>query len=92
LLRPLFVPRLLLSPFVANNTLILYAGRGQFRLRHTFLAAMLAALILRTFQIVFLWHRDQTSFREKHFSPVNAARCRRVPSLTREEKRAPALH
>ena len=56
--RTLLVPRLLLSPLVANNTLILCTGRWQLRLWHTFLAAMLAALILRTFQIVFLGHRD----------------------------------
>ena len=71
LLRTLLVPRLLLSPLVANDTLILCAGRWQLRLWHTLLAAMLAALILHTFQIVFLGHRDQTFSGEQHLTPVN---------------------
>ncbi|MES2192953.1 MAG: hypothetical protein V4517_00935 [Pseudomonadota bacterium] len=67
LLRALLVPRLLLSPLVANDTLILRAGWRQFRLWHTLLPTMLAALILHTFQIIFLGHRDITFFRGKHF-------------------------
>jgi hypothetical protein len=58
LLRPLFVAWLLLSAFVTHDALILVAGRSRLRLWHAFLAAMFAALILHTFQIVFLWHCD----------------------------------
>jgi hypothetical protein len=68
LLRTLLVTRLLLSPLVANDTLILCAGRWQLRPWHTFLAAMLAALILHAFQIVFPGHSVQP-FREKYFTP-----------------------
>jgi hypothetical protein len=53
--RPLFVAWLLLSAFVTHDALILVAGRSRL---HAFLAAMFAALILHTFQIVFLWHCD----------------------------------
>jgi hypothetical protein len=60
LLGTLLVPRLLLSPLVANDTLIVGAGWWPLRFWHTFLAAMLAALILYTFQIIFLGHRDWT--------------------------------
>jgi hypothetical protein len=60
LLRTLLVPRLLLPPLVADDTLILCAGRWQLRFWHTFLAAVLAALILHTFKIIFLGHCDQT--------------------------------
>ena len=89
LLRTLLVPRLLLPPLIADDTLILCAGRRQLRFWHTFLPAMLAALILHTLEIIFLWHRDQT-FPGKRFTPVNAVRCRRVPPMTRGKKTRPA--
>jgi hypothetical protein len=67
LLSALFVARLLLSPLVAHDALIgTMAGprfrscRSWLRLWHALLAAMFAALILHTFQIVFSGHRDQT--------------------------------
>src|SRR5258708_28171673 len=70
LLSPLFVPRLLLSPLIAHDALIgsMAAPRltpcctPWLRLRHALLAAMLAALILRTFQIVFSGRRNTPSF------------------------------
>jgi hypothetical protein len=86
LLRTLLVTRLVLSPLVANDTLILCAGRWQLRPWHTFLAAMLAALILHAFQIVFPGHSAQP-FAKSISRPVNAIRCRRVPSMTRKETR-----
>jgi hypothetical protein len=58
LLRALLVARLLLSAFVTHDALILAASRSARRLWHAFLATMFAALILHTFQIVFLWHCD----------------------------------
>jgi hypothetical protein len=54
--RPLFVAWC--SAFVTHDALILVAGGSRFRLWHAFLAAMFAALIRHTFQIVLLWHCD----------------------------------
>jgi hypothetical protein len=52
-------------------------GRLWFRLRHALLAAVLAALVLRTFQIVLFGHSDQTF---RRFSDrINAIQSRRVP-------------
>jgi hypothetical protein len=62
LLSPLLVARLLLALRVAHNALIGTVGRPGFRLWHALLAAMSAALILYTFQIVFFGHRDRTLF------------------------------
>jgi len=62
LLGARFVPRLFLSLFIANDTLIGSMRRLGLRLWHALLAAVLAALILHTFQIVFPGHRDQTLF------------------------------
>jgi len=45
--------------------------RPWLRLRHALLAAMLAALILLTFQIVFSGHRDHTLF-SQHFPDQQA--------------------
>jgi hypothetical protein len=59
LLGARFVARLLLSPLVAHDALILASSRTRLRLRRALLAAVLAALILYTFQIVFCGHRDQ---------------------------------
>jgi hypothetical protein len=72
LLSTLLVERLLLSPLIAHDALIRSIPtppirpccgswlRSWLRLRHTLLATMLAALILRTFQVVFSGHRDHT--------------------------------
>jgi hypothetical protein len=68
LLGARFVPRLLLSTLIAHDALVGSMARpccrSWFRswlgLWHTLLAAMFAALILHTFQIVFSGHRDQT--------------------------------
>jgi len=73
LLSPLLVPRLLLPSLIAHDALIRsmpptrVRSRCGFRLRlrHALLAAMLAALILRTFQIVFSGHRDHTLFSQR---------------------------
>jgi hypothetical protein len=54
--------RLFLSPRVAQDALITSPGWTRLGFRHALLAAMFAALILRTFQIVFLRHRDQILF------------------------------
>jgi hypothetical protein len=62
MLRALFVARLLLSLLIAHDALIRAVRRLWFRLRQALLAAMFAALILHTFQIVFFGHRDQTLF------------------------------
>jgi len=71
LLSPLLVAWLLLSPLIAHDALIgsmaaprlTPSWRLGLRLRHALLAAMLAALILHTFQIVFLRHRTLFSQR-----------------------------
>jgi hypothetical protein len=60
LLRARFVARLFLSALVAHDALIIASGWMRFGFRHALLAAMFAAPILRTCQIVFLWHRSQT--------------------------------
>jgi hypothetical protein len=70
LLSPLLVPRLLLSPLIEHDALIGSTAatrltpscRPWLRLRHALLAAMLAASILHTFQIVFSGHHDHTLF------------------------------
>jgi hypothetical protein len=74
MLSALLVARLLLSLFVARDALIGTIGRPGLRLWHALLAAMFAALILPTFQIVFFGHRNRTSFyRPRRFlMPVNA--------------------
>jgi hypothetical protein len=59
LLGARFVTRLLLSPLVAHDALILISLRTRPRLRHALLAAVLAALILCTFEIVCCGHGDQ---------------------------------
>jgi ABC-type Co2+ transport system permease subunit len=80
LLGALLIARLLLSLLVAHNALIGTVGRLGLGPWHALLAAMLAALILYTFQIVFFGHRNRTlSFRLGGFevaagflTPVNA--------------------
>ena len=70
LLSPLLVPRLLLSALITHDALVgsvasprLTAScRPWLRLRHAPLTAMLAALILHTFQIVFSGHCNHTLF------------------------------
>lgn len=62
LLSALFVPRLFLPAFIANDALIIAIRRGGLRLWHALLAAMFAALILRTFQIIFPGHCDHFHF------------------------------
>jgi hypothetical protein len=54
LLGAFLVAWLLLSKLIANDALI--AGRPARRLRHSLLPAVLSALILPAFEIVFLWH------------------------------------
>jgi len=79
LLSPLPVARLLLSPLIEHDPLIgsiatprlTPSCRPWLRLRHALLAAMLAALILLTFQIVFSGHRDHTLF-SQHFPDQQA--------------------
>jgi hypothetical protein len=58
LLRALLVARLLLPAFVTHDALVLAAGWPRLRPWHAFLAAVFAALILHTFQIVLFGHRD----------------------------------
>jgi hypothetical protein len=73
LLSPRLVTRLLLSPFIAHDALIgsmatpwlTACYRPWLRLRHALPAAMLAASILHTFQIVFSRHRDHTLFLQR---------------------------
>ena len=80
LLSALPVARLLLSLLVARNALIGTVRRLGLGPWHALLAAMPAALILYTFQIVFFGHRNRTlSFRLGGFevaagflTPVNA--------------------
>jgi hypothetical protein len=74
LLSALFVSRLFLPQLVAQDTLIRSMAapfvrpwlrswlRSWLRFRHALLAAMFAALILHTFQVVFSGHRDLTLF------------------------------
>jgi hypothetical protein len=57
LLSARFVARLFLSLLIAHDALIGTMWRLGFGLRHALLAAMFAALILRTFQVVFSGHR-----------------------------------
>jgi hypothetical protein len=56
LLRARLVSWLLLTSFIANNALIAEGMRTRLRSRHTLLSTVLSALILLTFQIIFLWH------------------------------------
>ncbi len=73
LLSPLLVSRLLLSSLIAHDALIRSMSPARvrsrcgfwLRLRHALLAAMLAALILHSFQIVFPGHRDHTLFSQR---------------------------
>jgi hypothetical protein len=53
------VSRLLLSFFIAHDALVGTVRRPGLRLWHALLAAVFAALILHTFQIVLSGHRDQ---------------------------------
>jgi hypothetical protein len=56
-LGALLISRLLLALLtIAHDALIMAAGR----LWHRLLAAMFATLIPRAFEVVFLWHCDQT--------------------------------
>ena len=59
-LGTLLVSRLLLSLLIAHDALIMAARGLGLRRWHALLAAMFAALILHTFQIIFPGHRDQT--------------------------------
>lgn len=59
LLDARLVSRLLLSFFISHDTLVGTVRRPGFGLRHALLAAVFAALILHTFQIVLSGHRDQ---------------------------------
>ncbi|HTG06537.1 MAG TPA: hypothetical protein VK635_21105 [Bradyrhizobium sp.] len=81
LLRARFVARLFLSALVAHDALIIAPGWTRFGFRHALLAAMFAALILRTLQIVFFRHRDQILFSRFRARPltINAIPRRRVP-------------
>jgi len=56
------VSRPLLSFLIAQDTLVGTVRRLGLRLRHALLAAMFAALILHTFQIVLTGHRHQILF------------------------------
>src|ERR1700681_3475515 len=70
LLGTRLVPRLLLSPLITHDALIRSMAaprltlccRSWLKPRHALLAAILAALILHAFQVVFSGHRDQTLF------------------------------
>ena len=62
LLRARLVSRLLLSLLVAHDSLIGTVRWPGLRFRHALLAAVFAALILHTFQIVLSWHRVQILF------------------------------
>jgi hypothetical protein len=84
LLSTRLISRLLLSPLIAHDALVwsmaaarLRLGRGAccrfcrrswLRLWHALLAAMLSALILHTFKIVFFGHRDRTLFRSDGYT------------------------
>jgi hypothetical protein len=57
MLGAFLVARLLLSP-LTHNALIMAMRRLGFRPWHAFLAAMFAALVLHTFQIIFPGHCD----------------------------------
>jgi hypothetical protein len=59
LLGTRLVARLLLSFLIAHDPLVGTVPRFGLGLWHAFLAAVFAALILRTFQIVLSGHRDQ---------------------------------
>jgi hypothetical protein len=59
---PFLVSRLLLALLIEHDTLIRTKGRLGLSCRHALLAAMFAALILHTFQIVFFGHRDWSLF------------------------------
>jgi hypothetical protein len=56
------VSRLLLSFLIAHHTLVGTVRRLELKLRHALLAAIFAALILHTFQIVLTGHRHQILF------------------------------
>jgi hypothetical protein len=60
LLSARFIARLLLSLLIADDALIGAMRRPGLGLWHAFLTAMLATLILRSFQIVFSRHGDRT--------------------------------
>ena len=62
LLGARLVSRLLLSLLVAHDSLVGAVRRLGLRLRHALLAAVFAALILHTFQIVLSWYRGQIPF------------------------------
>jgi len=82
-----FVARLFLSALVTYDALIIAPGWTRFGFRHALLAAMFAALILRTLQIVFFRHRDQILFSRFRARPVtiNAIPHRWVPPAEDEE-------
>jgi hypothetical protein len=86
LLRTRFVARLFLSALVAHDALIITPGWTRFGFSHA-LAAMFAALILRTLQIVFFRHRDQILFSHFRARPVtiNAIPRRWVPPAEDKE-------
>jgi hypothetical protein len=86
MLGALLVARLLLS-LLTHDALIVavrrFRSRLGLRLRHALLAAMFAALILHTFQIVFSGHRDQTlSCRRIGFLRTNAVHDPGVPAVS----------
>jgi len=70
LLGARLVSRLLLSLLVAHDSLVGAAWRPGLRFRHALLAAVFAALILHTFQIVLSWHRGQILFAIERLEPL----------------------
>jgi len=82
-----FVARLFLSALVTYDALIIAPGWTRFGFRHALLAAMFAALVLRTLQIVFFRHRDQILFSRLRARPVtiNAIPRRWVPPAEDKE-------
>jgi hypothetical protein len=84
LLSTRLISRLLLSPLIAHDALVWslagarlrlgsgaccrFSRRSWLRLWHALLAAMLSALILHTFKIVFFGHRDRTLFRSDGYT------------------------
>ena len=106
LLSPLLIPRLLLPSLIAHDALIRSIAPARVRSRCRswlrLLAAMLAALILHAFQIVFSGHRDQTLF-SQHFPgqqartsrgflmPDNSLHSRRVPPRDAASARNPPI-
>jgi hypothetical protein len=87
LLGALLVSRLLLAHLIAHDTLIRTLRRLGFKCWHTLLAAMFAALILHTFQIVFFGHGNRTSLNRRAVNAMPGApvpsRCRLCPSKSR---------